>query len=329
MKNRKIFFLTPTFSPLGGIIKIFDYFNHAMSFGIKPIVVCPKKYYFYRPLFKNPQFNHIKPSKGISFIHPDQMEISKDDFVFFSHPPDYFILEKKLPDDFPRHQLIHLIQGVCHANPETNQGLDVKVLSFSMSRIACLNSILDAIKPFTAPNDPMEMILLGHNTNFFSKNRSGGLPEKINVGYTTWKNKFGDEVAGLMKKQSRRFVFKSIRGKATWPKLRDFYHWTDVFLSTPDREEGIYLPGVEAMAAGSIVITPDAVGNRVYCQFGQNCVYAEWESTESYMDALTSLAETPSQEIDEMRSLGYKAIQPYSLTQEREMFCVFLNNLLS
>ena len=83
------------------------------------------------------------------------------------------------------------------------------------------------------------------------------------------------------------------------------------------------------MAAGSIVITPDAVGNRVYCQFGQNCVYTEWESTESYMDALTRLAETPSQEIDEMRSLGYKAIQPYSLTQEREMFCVFLNNLLS
>ena len=329
LKNRKIYFFTPTFSPVGGVIKIFDYLNHALSFGMNPIVVCPKKYHFYRPLFKNPQFQHIKPHKGISFLQPEQMKISKEDFVFFSSPPDYFIIEKKLPTNYPTKRLIHLLQNVNQANPETNQGLDIKVLSYSMSRIACLEPILTAIKPHIDPNDPVEMILLGHNIDFFSKARSGGLPKKINVGYTTWKNKLGDEVASRIKKQRRQFAFKSIRGKATWPKLKDFYHWTDVFLCTPDREEGIYLPGVEAMAAGSIVVTPDAVGNRVYCQFDQNCVYTEWGSAGSYINALTSLAEMPSQEIDKMRSQGYKAIRPYSLTQEREKFRIFLNNLSS
>ena len=295
---------------------------------MKPIVVCPKRYYFYRPLFKNPQFNHIKPSKGVPFIHPDQMDISKEDFVFFSHPPDYFILEKKLPADFPRKQLIHLIQNVRHANPETNQGLDVKVLSFPMSRIACLNSIMDAIKVHIDPNDPAEMIILGHNIDYFSKTRTEGFPKKINVGYTTWKNKLGDDIARLMKKQSRRFVFKSLRGKTTWPKLRDFYHWADVFLATPDREEGIYLPGVEAMAAGSIVVTPDAVGNRVYCQFGQNCIYTEWGTASSYLSALNSAAQKDKPEINIMRSKGYEAIQPYSLKKEGFLFKQLLEKVL-
>ena len=39
----------------------------------------------------------------------------------------------------------------------------------------------------------------------------------------------------------------------------------------PNPKEGFYLPAVEAMAAGTLVVCPDCIGNRSYCIDGENC----------------------------------------------------------
>ena len=44
-----------------------------------------------------------------------------------------------------------------------------------------------------------------------------------------------------------------------------------VTVLVPNPKEGFYLPGVEAMAAGTLVVCPDCVGNRSYCMDGENC----------------------------------------------------------
>ena len=50
---------------------------------------------------------------------------------------------------------------------------------------------------------------------------------------------------------------------------------TRVAVCLPDRTEGFYLPALEAMACGCVVVTLDAVGNRGFCRDGENCIVAE------------------------------------------------------
>lgn len=50
---------------------------------------------------------------------------------------------------------------------------------------------------------------------------------------------------------------------------------TRVAVCLPDPTEGFYLPALEAMACGCVVVTLDAVGNRGFCGDGANCIVAE------------------------------------------------------
>ena len=45
-----------------------------------------------------------------------------------------------------------------------------------------------------------------------------------------------------------------------------------VVVTLPQEREGFYLPALEAMALGCLVVCPDAVGNRGYCEPGVNCL---------------------------------------------------------
>ena len=38
---RRIYFMTPTFFPAGGVVKLFDYVNHAISLGYEPVIAAP------------------------------------------------------------------------------------------------------------------------------------------------------------------------------------------------------------------------------------------------------------------------------------------------
>ena len=47
-----------------------------------------------------------------------------------------------------------------------------------------------------------------------------------------------------------------------------------VTLYLPNRLEGFYIPALEGMALGTLVVCPDSVGNRSYCRDGENCLDA-------------------------------------------------------
>ncbi len=66
---RRIYFLTPTFRPVGGVVKIFDYVNHARGFGLEPVICCPEPFKEDLPLFEISRFSDISPKKGFRFIH--------------------------------------------------------------------------------------------------------------------------------------------------------------------------------------------------------------------------------------------------------------------
>ena len=87
------------------------------------------------------------------------------------------------------------------------------------------------------------------------------------------------------------------------------------------------MPGLEAMAAGAVVISSDAGGNRAYCRFGENCVEVGFEDARDYVGALEGLREGGEESIERLRRAGYEAVGRHTLEHERERFGQFMQKL--
>jgi Glycosyl transferases group 1 len=324
---KRMFFMTPTFRPVGGVVKVFDYVNHALSLGYEPIIACPEPYKPGLPLFGIPRFSDISPQNGISFTELERVTIGPHDLAFLSWPTHYEILEPRLSRWTRHEQVIFIVQNVRWANPSFTGGYAVRLLSRPMARIMTNDVVLEAIKPYLNPSSISEVIRLGHDTDFFARERTGAFGSPIKVGYTTWKSGVGDQVADLLRKSDSGFEFRAIRDPVGWDELRDLYHWADVFLATPLVEEGFYLPGLEAMAAGAVVVSPDAGGNRAYCRFGENCLPVKFEDASSYVDVLRALKTYTVDDISQLRRSGYETARLHTLAHERERFGEFMDRL--
>jgi len=324
---KRMYFMTPTFRPVGGVVKIFDYVNHAVSLGYEPVIACPESYQPGLPLFEIPRFSRISPQNGVRFTALNKVAVGPHELAFLSWPTHYEVLEPRLSRWTRHEQVIFIVQNVRWANPSFTGGYALRLLSRPMARIMTNDVVLEAVKPYLNPSSMSEVILLGNDSSFFAKERTGGLGSPVRVGYTTWKSGVGDEVARMLADE-RRFEFRAIRDPVGWKELRELYHWSDVFLATPLVEEGFYMPGLEAMAAGAVVISSDAGGNRAYCRFGENCVEVGFEDAGDYVEALKGLSEGPAEEIERLRGGGYEAVKLHTLEHERERFGEFMERLI-
>jgi hypothetical protein len=323
---RRMYFMTPTFRPVGGVVKVFDYINHALSLGYEPVIACPESYEPGLPLFEIPRFSGISPENGVRFTALNKVAVGPHDLAFLSWPTHYEVLEPRLSRWTRHEQVIFIVQNVRWANPSFTGGYALRLLSRPMARIMTNDVVLEAVKPYLNPSSMSEVILLGNESSFFAKERRGGLGNPVRVGYTTWKSGVGDEVARMLA-DDPRFEFRAIRDPVGWRELRELYHWSDVFLATPLVEEGFYMPGLEAMAAGAVVISSDAGGNRAYCRFGENCIEVGFEDAGGYVKALKSLREGPAEEVERLRRGGYATVGLHTLEHERERFGEFMNRL--
>ena len=326
-KWKRMYFMTPTFRPVGGVVKVFDYVNHALSLGYEPIIACPESYKPGLPLFEIPRFSGISPENGIPFTDLEKVAVGPHDLAFLSWPTHYEIVEPRLSRWTRHEQVIFIVQNVRWANPKFTGGYAVRLLSRPMARIMTNDVVFEAVKLYLNPSSMSEVILLGNESGFFAKERTGGFGSPMRVGYTTWKSGVGDEVARMLA-DDPRFEFRAIREPVGWRELRELYQWSDVFLATPLVEEGFYMPGLEAMAAGAVVISSDAGGNRAYCRFGENCIEVGFEDAGGYVGALKSLREGGTQEIERLRRGGYEVVKLHTLEHERERFGEFMERLV-
>ena len=99
-----------------------------------------------------------------------------------------------------------------------------------------------------------------------------------------------------------------------------------VAVCLPRAEEGFYLPAVEAMAAGCVVVTMDCVGNRSFCLPGRNCLVADADAAAlaaSVRDALRLDAGARGR----LLAAAAKTVNDHSLATERERFQAVLQDV--
>jgi len=228
---RRIYFLTPTFRPVGGVVKIFDYVNHAGALGLEAVICCPEPFKEDLPLFRISRFSGISPEMGFRFVDPENVSVGPHDLAFLSWPTQYEILGPRLSRWTHHEQVICIVQNVRWANPTFTNGYAIRLLSRPMARIMTNGVVLEAVGPYLNERSMTEIIDLGHDTAFFARERTGGPGPRIRVAYTTWKSDVGDRVAGRVRDPA--FEFRAIRNPVGWEELRELYHWADVFLATP------------------------------------------------------------------------------------------------
>ena len=218
----------------------------------------------------------------LNFVQYDEIQHQKFDYVFFS-PPSHISRAKQI--SLSKAGIFNIVQNVRHANPYWHEGRAYRNLKEKeISRITITAGVHNAIRklcsnmPFYVPH--------GFDSEFF-QNRTANSTfhenRKVNIGYVDFKPVFFDD-----KKLSERYDninFLKCPKNISWDKLKQFYNSIDIFISTPLAEEGLYLPGLEAMSTGAIVLSPLLPAMDHYLAKG-NFVEYEYENFESLLQKI-------------------------------------------
>ena len=99
---------------------------------------------------------------------------------------------------------------------------------------------------------------------------------------------------------------------------------TTVFL--PNEAEGFYVPPLEGMALGTLIVCPIHKGDNSIYFPGQNCFRPAYTLTELTRAAELALALPPDQ-AQQMRANARKTAEAHDLLLERQAFLDVLHNI--
>ncbi len=98
-----------------------------------------------------------------------------------------------------------------------------------------------------------------------------------------------------------------------------------VSVLVPNPKEGFYLPAIEGMAAGTLVVCPDCIGNRSYCLDGENCFRPPWDEDSIVAAAERALGDEPLR--DRMTQVAGGTATAHDLRLERRAFLDILDRV--
>ena len=99
-----------------------------------------------------------------------------------------------------------------------------------------------------------------------------------------------------------------------------------VAVCLPREREGFYLPALEAMASGCLVVTLDCIGNRGFCRHDVNCLVAEHDP-ESLFRATRRVLAMSVPERERMHRQALDTAAEHSLEAERSRFHAILGDV--
>ena len=99
-----------------------------------------------------------------------------------------------------------------------------------------------------------------------------------------------------------------------------------VAVCLPWAEEGFYLPALEAMAAGCLVVTLDCVGNRSFCQHGRNCLIANRDAS-ALASTVAEALRLPAPTRARLLVGAAETVRNHSLAAERARFQAVLRDV--
>lgn len=221
---------------------------------------------------------------------------------------------------------INLIQHVRHADPQTDL---YGFLTQKAIRICVSQEVADAISATQKVNGPVITIPNGVDVSQISAAELNIRCEDANkrqkvliVGYKmpAIAQQVADELGRL------GIGYQLVNSLLERRQFLAAISNHSIVVCCPSITEGFYLPAIEVMAAGSILIVPDCVGNRSFCIEGDTCFMPDYTASQMVQAVLNALSLTEPQRKKMLSSALSKASE-YTLEKERAAFYSVLKNV--
>jgi hypothetical protein len=116
-----------------------------------------------------------------------------------------------------------------------------------------------------------------------------------------------------------------VQDRVPRPELIALMARARVSVLVPNPKEGFYLPALEAMAVGTVVVCPDCIGNRSFCLPGENCYRPPYEEDEIVTAAEAALRDEPG--LGELRARALDTAMAHDIAGERKSFLEVLDRV--
>ena len=314
----------------GGHLKVWNYFNHTLK---------SENYQPYISFTPNSLWDSTNPWS----LFPQQ--IIKDLSSFSGSNPTRYLLFLagldwlRLPEA-ERHNssmpIINLIQGFRHADP---QHPCYEFLQYPAIRICVSQEIKAAIEATGRPKGQIFVIPNGIDLKKFPSPQPLALASRGDMDWVK-SAKCPHQVTIVALKQPQLARQLRLQLQTTFPEIQ--IKMIDTFLPRhefiqglqrsqitiflPLATEGFYLPALEGMAAGTLVICPDCVGNRSFCLDNWNCWRPEYKLASIFQAVGQALTAEPGK-WQEIHSHAQLTVAKHDLMAEQMAFLEILANV--
>lgn len=310
MKN--ILFSIRCTGPSGGAIKMRDYYNHTQhSDAFTPNIYIPENNIWGEA---NPWEDLKYSTEGVSAAREAQaLFISGfgwDRFI----PREYYSNSPK--------PIIYLVQGLFKLNPEHTI---YSHFSKRAIRICVSPEIERRLKSLKIANGPIFSIPGGiDNERFSHLPDNSTIGKDIDVLILGLKNhelayKLYDEIPGQLKKSLLIHQIPQTEYLSLIQRSR-------IVICLPCQEEGLYLPALEAMRLGCLVVCPDVGGNRHFCIDRKTSLLPDYNLS-SILASMSHALRMSKLERYLLLKNASKVYNTYSINNERSAFLDILHNI--
>ena len=238
---------------------------------------------------------------------------------------DWRYLKQSGLKDLPNPR-INLVQSVRHAHERNERFV---YLSERAVRVCVSREVAGAVAATGRATGPVLTIPNGIDVAPFARTGDGSP-----TGYES--RRLAVTVAGYKRPDLARALSGRLHAAHIEHRLLTEFIDRDTFLELlaesrvavclPHAEEGFYLPALEGMAAGAIMVTLDCIGNRGFCRHEDNCLVAGPEPESLFGETRRALALSGA-ERGRLHRRARATAAGHSLDAERARFRALLGDI--
>jgi len=223
-----------------------------------------------------------------------------------------------LPADMGSTEVIHFVQHAGYLDDPVLRGY----LARPAHRLCTTAALRDAILPVA--NGPVTVVPVGVADAFSAEPDQ---PKEVKVAIIGTKQPaFAADLADRLRALGLAPVVVG-EGWLAHGDVAALFRSTEILVTLPLPTEGFFLPALEGMAAGCVVITNDAIGNRGHCIAGETCLLPRRGDIDAHVSAIIQALDCGDLRQRLVEGGRHVAAQ-HSMATERAAFHAFLDGAL-
>ena len=221
-----------------------------------------------------------------------------------------------------RRPVINLVQHVWHACPNDPMNRH-RFLPHKAIRICVSPQITKAITRTGRVRGPVFTIPDGLDVDAVTRMAGPGERDLDVLVAANKRPELGRNLAARLRREGR--TVELVEDRIPRPDLIALMGRARVSVLVPNPKEGFYLPALEAMAAGTVVVCPDCIGNRSFCLPGENCYRPAYDEDEIAAAAEAALRDEPV--LGDLRARALATARAHDIALERTAFLDVLDRV--